>query len=562
MLVGDVLLFSSSRMSSIKERAAALNLAEKLSVGPAFGQAITPGHKCLQWRSLITYLKSNVTIKKRRVHMKSHSDCFLGSEAVDVVAEHLKLSMKLADTDVTRHKVVCVCQALLDCNVFEVVGAKSTGKEQKQMFQDSKNYLYRFIEVHIPSVDELERGVLAVGLQTFFCNVLSEKLEKQAIPTPSHVEMLDVPEMESLTLEAPVDSLSLNPSKEKTVIDEVWQELTLLRLLNLVELPVLDGILQRCLNPVSPQKAQPPLPHINPDLIHSSNHLDRKVLKAFRDSQEDPWLCAALDCLDFLPDQSVVGLSGALPCCFSEDPSGIQKSCYEQPLLSSSSLNNYKLLVYGALAKHYSHTDKAPLMPQHMTDIYKAIIELLVTAKLGTALEALQLCLKLLPSSNREELRRLLTFMALAAQPEAIKLDTEMENRLVVKRAFSRTILHSKSLTKEKEDLMVVFMLSNIHDIFKIPGALHKEVSDKLVHLVQGKQPDVAGSMFCVQVSKRTYVDSTKTTTNDELWKLLDNIHCNIKISSKERKRLLRQFYQAHPEVFNQYFGDSAVSLL
>uniref|UniRef100_A0A3B4A7P0 DEP domain-containing protein 7 n=1 Tax=Periophthalmus magnuspinnatus TaxID=409849 RepID=A0A3B4A7P0_9GOBI len=530
-------------MSSIKERAAALNLSSWFMsahvVPSAFGQAITPGHKCLQWRSLITYLKSNVTIKKRRVHMKSHSDCFLGSEAVDVVAEHLKLSMKLAGfsvyTDVTRHKVVCVCQALLDCNVFEVVGAKSTGKEQKQMFQDSKNYLYRFVDSFFPL----------------------PKTNKQAIPTPSHVEMLDVPEMESLTLEAPVDSLSLNPSKEKTgtklpesLIDEVWQELTLLRLLNLVELPVLDGILQRCLNPVSPQKAQPPLPHINPDLIHSSNHLDRKVLKAFRDSQEDPWLCAALDCLDFLPDQSVV------------DPSGIQKSCYEQPLLSSSSLNNYKLLVYGALAKHYSHTDKAPLMPQHMTDIYKAIIELLVTAKLGTALEALQLCLKLLPSSNREELRRLLTFMALAAQPEAIKLDTEMENRLVVKRAFSRTILHSKSLTKEKEDLMVVFMLSNIHDIFKIPGALHKEVSDKLVHLVQGKQPDVAGSMFCVQVSKRTYVDSTKTTTNDELWKLLDNIHCNIKISSKERKRLLRQFYQAHPEVFNQYFGDSAVSLL
>ncbi|KAK7891981.1 hypothetical protein WMY93_023944 [Mugilogobius chulae] len=543
-------------MASIKDRAAALKLAEKLSVRPTSGQALKPVHKCLQWRSLITHLKSTVTIKRRRVHMKSHSDCFLGSEAVDVVAEHLKLSLNFEEGHVTRPKVVCVCQALLDCNVFEVVGTKPTGKDTKQVFQDCKNSLYRFVGVHIPSIDELERGVLAVGLEMFFCSNPSEKHKEHTLGSSSHLEMLDVPDMDSLSLEASVDSPSQSQSGARypqSLVDEVWQELTLLRLLNLVELPVLDGILHCSPKPVSSPLQ---LPHSDLDLIHSSSHLDRKVLSAFRDSQEDEWLCAALDCMDFVSDKSVMDLSKALPRCFSEDPNGIQRSCYEQPLLSSSSLSNYKLLVYEALAKHYSHTDRAPLMPQHMTDIYNAIIELLVTAKLGTALEALQLCLKLLPISNREELRRLLTFMALAAEPQAIKLEAEMENRLAVRRSFSRAILHSKSLTKEKEDLMVVFMLSNIQEIFKIPGALHKDVSNKLAHLVQGQHPDVTGtgSGFCHQVSKRTYVDSTKKTTNDELWKLLNNIHCDIKISSKERKRLLGQFYQAHPEVFNQYF--------
>lgn len=43
-----------------------------------------------------------------------------------------------------------------------------------------------------------------------------------------------------------------------------------------------------------------------------------------------------------------------------------------------------------------------------------------------------------------------------------------MENRLAVKRSLSRAILHNKALSKEKEDLMVVFMLSNIKDIFKV----------------------------------------------------------------------------------------------
>lgn len=44
----------------------------------------------------------------------------------------------------SRGKVVCVCQALLDCNVFEAVGTKVFGKDKKQdAFQDSKSALYR-----------------------------------------------------------------------------------------------------------------------------------------------------------------------------------------------------------------------------------------------------------------------------------------------------------------------------------------------------------------------------------------------------------------------------------
>lgn len=43
-----------------------------------------------------------------------------------------------------------------------------------------------------------------------------------------------------------------------------------------------------------------------------------------------------------------------------------------------------------------------------------------------------------------------------------------MENRLAVKRAFSRAVVHSRVLPKDKEDLLVVFMLSNIKEIFKV----------------------------------------------------------------------------------------------
>ncbi|XP_056243470.1 DEP domain-containing protein 7-like isoform X1 [Seriola aureovittata] len=577
-------------MASIKERAAALNLAEKLCVRPqAHGVASKPSQSPSLWSGLISHLRCSVKVKRRRVHLKSHSDCFLGSEAVDVVAEHINHIMDVEGANVSRDKVVCVCQALLDCNMFEAVGTKVFGKDKKQdAFQDSKSALYRFVNVSMPSVDELERGLLVNGIQKLFCSAPSDRQEEQTCPTGSHVQVStplhftqtstkanqrDTHVTGSLSVKAAVDNLSLSPSRVQTdsvlpppLVEEVWQEQTLLRLLNLVELPLLEGVLQ-CSQPASSPPPSHQLAHSNPDLIYSSNHLDRQILKAFRETQEDEWLCAALDCLDFLSDQPVVELSRELPHCFPQDqescdqvPAGSHDS--DEPRLSQSGLAQCKLLLYRTLVKHYSHTDRPPLLPQHLTDIVTAITDLLVNAKLDKALEALQLCLKLLPPSCRDELRRLLTFMSLAADPQGIKVDKEMENRLAVNRSFSRVIINSKALSKEKEDLILCFMLSNIKEIFKIPGALHKGVSDKLASLVHGTQPDVTGSLFSQQVSSRIYTDSTKKTTNQELRALLNSIHGDTKISAKERKHRLRQFNQSHPEIFNQYFGDSALSVL
>lgn len=50
---------------------------------------------------------------------------------------------------------------------------------------------------------------------------------------------------------------------------------------------------------------------------------------------------------------------------------------YERPRLSSSGQAHCKRLLYGTLAKHYGHTDRPPLLPQHMADVYTAITDLL-----------------------------------------------------------------------------------------------------------------------------------------------------------------------------------------
>lgn len=154
------------------------------------------------------------------------------------------------------------------------------------------------------------------------------------------------------------------------------------------------------------------------DFIHSV-FFDRGEIALVSPVREDQWLRAALDCLDFLSDQPVVELSRELPRCFPQDPESCEQAagggggaedggktsnhgqlsvrstdgsshsgvCHylssapggasEEPGLSVSGLDQWKLLLYRTVSRHYGHTDRSPLMPQNMSDVYTAITELL-----------------------------------------------------------------------------------------------------------------------------------------------------------------------------------------
>lgn len=49
----------------------------------------------------------------------------------------------------------------------------------------------------------------------------------------------------------------------------------------------------------------------------------------------------------------------------------------EQPSLSQIGVGRWKLLLFETLVKHYSRTDRPPLLPQHMAHVYTAITDLL-----------------------------------------------------------------------------------------------------------------------------------------------------------------------------------------
>ncbi|KAG8438244.1 hypothetical protein GDO86_008803 [Hymenochirus boettgeri] len=516
-------------MGTVREKVVALNLSatySPLQRPPGTNGSRRPFRATCIWRSIIQALHTQVEVKKRRHHLKYHHDCFIGSEAVDVIFAHLVQHKYFGESEITRSKVVRVCQALMDCKVFEaIVTACMFGREKKRtVFEDSSCCLYRFINMSSYLGGQVEKGN---GRCT------PQRPEQSGFQSQSLEDLWD-----NLSL-TPADPthISLTSSLPSKVLGDVWQEQTIRRLLQLVDLPLLDSLLEY--TPVAPRILQGKKEE---DPMITSNYLDREILKAFSNAQADDWMSAAVNCLDFLPDHIVVDVSRNLPKDPVTDP-------------------RWKLLLFETIGKHYNQ-NHPPLVSNQFFDIHTGIAELLVNGKNEQALEATQLCLKLMDSQSREEFRRLLYFMAIAAEPTEFRLNEESDNKMTVKRMFSRAIVNNKNLSKGKCDLLVLFLLDHHKDVFKIPGSLHKMVSDKLVAIQQGKDPEKdTGFTFCQRVDKSEFDSVSQETTKTELCALLKTIYENTSLSPKEKKRLLGQFYKSHPETFIQYFGDRVSSV-
>ncbi|XP_030622604.1 DEP domain-containing protein 7 [Chanos chanos] len=506
---------------------------------PDHGMAGKPFRATFIWSSIINNLQARVEVKRRRQNLKSYDDCFVGSEAVDVVLSHIIQNKFFGDTEVTRSKAVRLCQALMESRVFEAVDTKVFGKEKaRATFEDSSCSLYRFIDLPSPtttSSDTIESGYDSPGVERNTHRSHIKRKEEvysnnSTIKTDKSLEDL----LRNLEFNSAVTPQMISLGLSQEMVNEVWQEQVVLRLLQLMELPLLENLLEGMGNQHQTMERE----DSDPDVVYTSSYLDREILKAFSEAQADDWLSAAVDCLEFLPDQLVVELSRGLAKCSEET-------------------SQYKQLLYGVLVQHYGQPEHPPLLSNHVFDIYTGICELLVNGKQQQATEALQLCLRLQDSRSREELRKLLHFMAIAANSKEVKLHKEVENRMAVKRAFSNAIVYSARLAKGKVDLLVLFMVDNNCEIFKIPAPLHKLVTEKLISIIRGKDPDdITGATYCRRIKGEAYVESVQKTTKEELWALLRTIHENSKLSVKEKRRLLGQFYKGHPEIFVQYFGN------
>ncbi|NWI94821.1 DEPD7 protein, partial [Pitta sordida] len=461
------------------------------------------------WNGIICALHSQVEVKRRRQHLKTYKNCFTGSNAVDVVLSHLMQSMYLSCNDISRLKGVRVCQALMDHKVFEPAGAKlylfKNGKEAE--FEDTDTSLYRFVN---SSLDPL---------------LLRKNKENESLPPEqmckqktgcSTVEEL----LRSLHVHAslPPKIMVREPAHllSKKVIEDVWKQQTLLRLLQLIDIPLLEDIL------VSSVKTKPDCFGKEEDLIISNTFLEREVMCSLNLPELDRWLCAAIECLEYFPDEFIVVVSQQLP----------------QSTNKPSSLSTYKKVLFDIIMKYYSQKKESLLAAQDL-HIHSGIIELIEKGKTDQALEALQLYLKLLAPNIREELHRLLAFLAVASESEGYRLQKQFENRLVVVKTCTKFILQNRTLSKSHAELLTQFLMDYHSEVFKTPLTLLELTSRRLESLLEGQDPDInSGFTFCQHITTKEYEDQ-KQQTNQYLLALIQDVSNDSTVPLKQKKKII-----------------------
>ncbi|KAK5848909.1 hypothetical protein PBY51_008595 [Eleginops maclovinus] len=506
------------------------------------------------WHNIIQALQTQVEVRRCRRHLRVHAECFAGSDAVDAVLSYLMQNVVFCTSEVSRLKAARLCQALMEAKVFEPVGTKLFRREKEVTFEDSSCSLYRFLEYKVlpnsamkecnsdtenipPEGQGLKRRKATVRT---ICNPLAVG------PSERGVERL----LRNINLR-PALSPSLKTTHttaaflSKAVVGEVWKQQTLLQLLQIVELPILDCILT---SPVRVQLQACRAPLASQDLVISNTCLDRELPDTLHLPQLDGWLLAAADSLELFPDQLIVVAGEQLSRqggTFSEDD-------------QAEHMSSQKRLLFDTIAKYYSRQEKDPLLSGRHLDIHAAILKLLDEGKVQNAIKASQLCFRLLETSVRDELRRLLTFMATAAKPNACRLQKQIDNRALVCRTFQRAIVQNLELTRYQSETLVLFLMDNCTELIKTPTSLVEAVRRTLRTMQHGQDPDsIATFTFCQQVTPEEYEDQREATTLYSLKQLLCDISSNKTISAKERRRLLKEFEKHHPVVFLQHISST-----
>ncbi|XP_072511778.1 DEP domain-containing protein 4 isoform X2 [Notamacropus eugenii] len=490
------------------------------------------------WNGIIHSLHTQVEVKRRRQHFRTYKDCFTGSDAVDVVLGHLMQNISLSSYDISRLNGVRLCQALMDHKVFEPVGMKLFKSEKELEFEDTNSSLYRFLghsatpglsktddDPKNRGFDQIKAAALTRMEDETISNPLAQEIDEETIEELIHTINGHTAFSPDITVDKPVPVLS------KKVVEDVWKEQTLLRLLQLIHLPVLESILEP---PIKNQNVQL---NREEDLIISNTCLDREVIHGLSLSEIDNWLNAAIECLEYFPDQLIVMVSQQL----------VQNTNEE------TKLNIHKKIFFDVIVKYYNQ-ERECLLNDSYSDVHSGIIELLEKGKRAEALEASQLYLRLLFPNTREELRRLLTFMAIASDPHGYKLQKQYDNRTVVMKMLTKAVLQNKSLSKGQTEQLVQFLLENHCELLKTPLNLLDLVSRKVKSLLHGEDPDlISGFTFCQRLTHEEY-EGQKQRTSEELQHLIWEINISSSIPFKQKKKLMKEFQKHHPSALNEHF--------
>jgi len=170
----------------------------------------------------------------------------------------------------------------------------------------------------------------------------------------------------------------------------------------------------------------------------------------------------------------------------------------------------------------------------------------------------------LLPPSNRRRLQLLLKFMLKISSNSNLTLDSSTTNASLSLNIFREVILRPSNLSSHNRDLatqITQYFLDHYEQVWSPPQDLRREVEEQVYRSLVNKRLEAGEDpypvTYCEQVTREQYERSKLTGSQAALKDLLDTILRDEKMGQKNKKKKLKKFREAYPDMWRSKFPNA-----
>eukprot|EP00095_Tigriopus_kingsejongensis_P004452 maker-scaffold168_size293125-snap-gene-0.25 protein:Tk04452 transcript:maker-scaffold168_size293125-snap-gene-0.25-mRNA-1 annotation:"dep domain-containing protein 1a-like" len=223
------------------------------------------------------------------------------------------------------------------------------------------------------------------------------------------------------------------------------------------------------------------------------------------------------------------------------------------------------------ITSRFNHlTVKTPMNPidfppsdmfQVRAEPYQVSEDTLTAEGIASAIETFKLLALLLPPANRRKLQLLLKFMRRVSVNHDLRLREDKCNHTLALDTFFDAILRPSDPFNQDEELsrkIVLFFMEHYDQIWTPPESLRREIEEKVYESLVSKRlregEDPYPITFCQRVPSTQYEQEKNQGVQNAMMDLLDQIVDSAKLSEREKRKKLRKFREAYPDVFQKKF--------
>ncbi|XP_077973664.1 DEP domain-containing protein 1A-like [Styela clava] len=196
-----------------------------------------------------------------------------------------------------------------------------------------------------------------------------------------------------------------------------------------------------------------------------------------------------------------------------------------------------------------------------------------ITGASNRLVEALQFCLLLLPPCSRSKLRLLLRLITkMCNNPHLVDLHDLLSTRAFVLQELSPCIIRQRpvkqqsrfSMNKDIEQKIISVFLEHTSVLMDKPTSLEKTVKELTERTKLEAATNLTSSMkpiaqeksmkrqttFCKQVTVSEYEKQRRSNLESSLKQLLEDIVHSENMTTKEKRKKLKQFQKSYPEIY------------